>query len=676
MAGSTDPNVWSGEFKTTDPNVVYQIGVRELYQDKNQNFTRLRIVVSIKSNGTSPVPINGSLNIMLDDTTYIMMYDGSKTVEAYWQYVYDYSFEIPHKPDGTKTLSIRANWMTSFFASAGILWNYTLTKINRVSTFTCPESGIMGNPIPIVITKEVQALRHKLTYSFGGTTGTIGTDVDVSVSWTPPTSLANKIPNALSGTATITCATYDGTNLVGSVSRTIKLYVPTYYPSIDSITLTDPTGYLSTFGGYVRTKSKIKVQVASSSSYGATIKTTQIRVAGITSTQNPFTTNELMVDAGSNTVYVKVTDSRGRVSEGSSAYTVLSYVQPTITKLTSSRCNASGVLDDGGDHMKIEYTCSIDPVGNKNTKRILLQHKKEADSTWTTDVNVQEYSRNTSVVVVADINSSYDVKLIVSDYFSSNTRNVKVPTAFTLMDFRSTGHGMAFGKVSEEDIIDVNMIVKMHHGIYGQSVVNPNLNDLTTVGKYIIQSNANASDSQNIPVKKAGSIYVICPNSHNVKDLSGAWTYVLQIYMTYEGEFYFRRIYSDGSKVIHYESWKYIRTYETTYKPYYEKGDVININYFGAGFVTGSARQVYITLPLDKPILGNPTITIAPRCVFRQNNAYGYGSSASSYTTPSSVEQISHSGTGLKFVMNFDNSTNVTNNSPIAIQMVGTITFS
>lgn len=676
MAGELDPNKWSSEFKTTDPNVVYQIGVREMYQDKNRNFTMLRVVVSIKSNGTTPVPINGSLNIMLDDSSYIMMYDGSQKVQAYWQYVYDYSFEIPHKPDGTKALSIRANWTTSFFNSVGVIWNLSLSKIDRVSTFTCPDNVNFGSSLSVVITKKVDTLRHKLTYSFGGSTGTIGTNIDTSSSWSVPISLASKIPNANSGTCRITCTTMDGTNVVGSVYQDITLNVPSYTISVSQVT-SDPTGYEAIFGGWVNTKSKVKVQVTASSSYGATIKTIQITVAGTTSTQNPFTTNAINLTAGNNAVSVTVTDSRGRKRTITGSYLVLSYTKPTITKLVVNRCDASGVLDDGGDHMKIEYACSIDPVGNNNSKRIKVEYKKESVTSWTTAVNVAEYSRNTSVIVSADINSSYDIRFYIADYFSETTRLGKLATAFTLMDFRTTGRGMAVGKVSEEDILDIALAVKMNHSIYGLTISDVNFNTLTSVGKYILRSNASASGCTNIPVKKAGSVYVMCPNSHSVIAPTEAWNYFIQIFLPYDGSgLYYRHFYTDADKVVHFNDWKHFGIYPMDFKPYYEKGDTIQVEWNGAGYATSSSQIVYVTIPIDKPIMGNPTITVSVSARLRQNGNYTHGSTSSAYASPASYQEILHKGTGLAFGMKFSSTTNATNNDSIGVYLTGSITLS
>ena len=54
---------------------------------------------------------------------------------------------------------------------------------------------------------------------------------------------------------------------------------------------------------------------------------------------------------------------------------------------------------------------------------------------------------------------SYVIRLAVADFFKTTVCDVELPTAFTLIDFNSSGKGVAFGKVSEKDSMEVNMNV-------------------------------------------------------------------------------------------------------------------------------------------------------------------------------------------------------------------------
>lgn len=101
-----------------------------------------------------------------------------------------------------------------------------LPMIYRASEPTVSASSVcMKGSLTITTNRKSSAFTHTLTYSFGGTTGTIATGVGASYVWTVP-DLASKCNNALSGTATITCVTYSGSTKVGTKTCTVTLQVP------------------------------------------------------------------------------------------------------------------------------------------------------------------------------------------------------------------------------------------------------------------------------------------------------------------------------------------------------------------------------------------------------------------------------------------------------------------
>lgn len=118
----------------------------------------------------------------------------------------------------------------------------------------------------------------------------------------------------------------------------------------------------------------------------------------------------------------------------------------------------------------------------------------------------------------------------------------------------------------------------------------------------------------------------------------------------------------------------------TVYRPYYRKGDSSTICWRGAGYVTNSGKDIYFTIPLSYPIIGNPTITISSASsgglVLRENNYYTHGSS-SGYISPSSYTAVKDIDDGaIRVMARMSATTNVTNNSPIGIDAYIKITFS
>ncbi len=80
------------------------------------------------------------------------------------------------------------------------------------------------------------------------------------------------------------------------------------------------------------------------------------------------------------------------------------------------------------------------------------------------------------------MDNAYDIRLTVKDYFGTDTLKVDVPTAFTLLDFRSTGKGIAVGKVSEKDGFEIGIPAYFSNAEIPASakilVENTNLNDI------------------------------------------------------------------------------------------------------------------------------------------------------------------------------------------------------
>ncbi len=117
---------------------------------------------------------------------------------------------ISHNTDGSKSISVAFSIdMTKESYTPGDISvsgkTMALTDIPRASSVSCSTANI-GSKATITIYRASSSFTHTLTYSFGGLTGTIATKTSsTSISWTLPTAFYAKIPNAKSGTGTITC---------------------------------------------------------------------------------------------------------------------------------------------------------------------------------------------------------------------------------------------------------------------------------------------------------------------------------------------------------------------------------------------------------------------------------------------------------------------------------------
>lgn len=123
----------------------------------------------------------------------------------------------------------------------------------------------------------------------------------------------------------------------------------------------------------------------------------------------------------------------------------------------------------------------------------------------------------------------------------------------------------------------------------------------------------------------------------------------------------------------------YLSTYLGAWRPYFCAGDSISATFGTAGYITSSGKDVIFIIPLSKPIIGKPTVTVTSveGLMVRQNNKYLYGGSSTKYVKPSKYTVHSTlSGGCIHVFATMPNTTDVTNNSPCGIWANIKITFS
>lgn len=368
---------------------------------------------------------------------------------------------VTHDSDGTKSISVSAYF--SFAATISGTYqpeitanaNITLDTIPRASSISMA-AGTMGSASTITITRASSAFTHTLTYTFGTASGTITTKTtSTSVSWTPGLALANQIPNATSGTATIKCTTYNGNTAIGSKTINVTLKVPaSVVPTITSLTAERVDGTVpSSWGIYVQTKSKAKLTInGAAGSYGSTISSYSITGGGFTGTATTLTTGFLNT-SGTITFTATVTDSRGRTSaEKTVSISVVAYSLPSFQSNLSQRCNSSGTVTNDGTYVRGLVKFSYASCSSKNTITTSTYYRKSSASSWTNASKT--FSSNTAFTFGGgniSTESTYEIKYTLTDAFTSVSIIDTVSTASVVMDFKAGGKGVAVGKVSETD---------------------------------------------------------------------------------------------------------------------------------------------------------------------------------------------------------------------------------
>lgn len=369
---------------------------------------------------------------------------------------------VTHAADGTLSTPISASYNMNvtfsgvFYGVQSLSLTATLNTIPRASTPTLSKSTFdVGTSITINTNRASSSFTHTAKYAIGNASGTIATGITTSTSWTAPITLANQIPNATSRVGTITLYTYSGSTLIGTKSVGFTLTLPnttSYQPTLTNLTVTEATAGISEkFGVFVQGQSTLAISYSATGVYGSTITKNSITANGQTFGAASATTSAL-TSSGSQTVTGNATDSRGRTATGTQSIDVTPYTSPTITTFNAQRCDADGTLNDQGTYVNFTYVAAIDSVGGKNDRSFKIQYKLTTDTTWTTiDITpATDHTINGSTVQSGfSVDNNYNVQLVVADYFMSVSTALSVPTAFVLMDFHSSGTGLALGQVAQ-----------------------------------------------------------------------------------------------------------------------------------------------------------------------------------------------------------------------------------
>ena len=515
----------SGAMSTTNDKIKYKITITQNSQSIANNTSNVTVSVRVYRTNTGYTTFGtGTVYVTINGTQYTEAITTSDKITSSGVVVFSKTLNITHNADGTKTLATSARITHDQFSSSNQSYSQTLTTVPRATTPTLSASSVnMGADITISMPRASSSFVHTVTYKFGNATGTIGTGLGTSKVWEVPLSLASQIPNATSGTVTITVKTYNGSTLIGTktVSFTAKLPA-SVVPTIGSVAVADTnTAYATQFGSLVQGKSKAKFTITASGAYGSTITAYKTVIEGKTYTGATPTTS-VLTGSGNVTATITVTDSRGRTATTTKTFNRLAYSTPTITAFDIVRTDAKGVENYEGTNAKITAAFSIAPVGNKNTNTYKIEYKKQSESTWKAIESGTGYSYNKSIITGAlfDTNSAYDVRLTVTDYFGSLTNTISLSTAFTLMDFNASGRGIAFGKVSEQEGVEFALPIK---STLGHLITSPillqtgeDLDSLTEPGFYVFESGVSTT-LLNSPLSgsASGSIEVVREGSGN-----------------------------------------------------------------------------------------------------------------------------------------------------------------
>ena len=573
---------------------------------------------------------------------------------------------ISHGSDGSKKLDCSGSFSisgSSYLSGGSISCSIQLESIPRATKPTLSSSSVaLGSEVTINISPAVSSWTHNIYYRIGiGDWVRFATDVKSNYSWTVPLTIASSYPTATEGTITIGLNTYNGSTQIGG-TQTVNLDITipaSVVPSVSAVTVSEAASGLSNFG-YVQTKSKLKIVTSASGAYSSSIRSYAYDIGSqsYSGLENTYTMGEVVRDSGTVAVTVTVTDSRGRTASKTVSITVLAYSPPQITHFECSRCgDANGSANANG-------------LNTKNKASYLLKYSVYDDGKWGGLISGTQYTYSgtyISATAILNTASTYQIGLVVTDSFGTASFYKEIGTAVRLLSYIVKRFAIAIGKIPEIDnIFDVALesIFRKKVSMYSDLKVNGTINTDKDIGTYAsMWFNNPANHSIFVTLSDGSQIEAV--NWHDGNNMSIGW-----------GNYSLKKggLCLGGVDISHRIS---ATANNTEYRPYYRRGDTIDVYLHTSGYATTGGKDILFLVPLSKPIIGSPTVSVSSinGLVFRQNNSYPHNSS--NYCKPASyrVTDVTHAF-GFNVRASFDNNTGVTNNSPIGIVANIRITFS
>ena len=610
---------------------------------------------------------------------------------------------ISHGSDGSKKLDCSGSFTidgSSYLSGGSISCSIQLESIPRATKPTLSSSSVaLGSAVTINISPAVSSWTHNIYYRIGtGDWVRFATGVKSNYSWTVPLAIASSYPTATKGTITIGLNTYNGSTQIGG-TQTVNLNITipaSVAPSVSTIAISETVSGLSNFG-YVQTKSKLKIVASASGSYGSSIRSYVYNIGSqsYSGLENTYTMGEEVRDSGTVAVTVTATDSRGRTVSKTVSITVLAYSPPQITHFECIRCgDANGSANTNGQYLKVTFGYSVSPLNNKNQANCLLKYSVYDDGKWGGLISRTEYTYSgtyISATAILNTASTYQVGLVVTDSFGTASFYKEIGTAVRLLSYIVKRFAIAIGKIPEIDnIFDValetifrkKVTMNSDLAVTGQSSFKGMVShDGATVCNDTLYANGNINANRDIDLagnmwcSQNNGVFYVTLNDGSIleainlfdgNNLSIGWGH----YTQKKGQ-----ICIGGTDIIHRIS---ATANNVEYRPYYRRGDSIDVNMGTAGFVTTGSKEIYFVVPLGKLVIGNPTVSVASinGITLRQNGAYKCGSTGSSATKPSRYGASVVDSHAIRITAAWDYSTDAANNDTIGIYASIRITFS
>ena len=278
----------------------------------------------------------------------------------------DLAAECPNETSGILTLTLKTYRFGTLVGSDSVSREISVPPASELTV----EDMAVGETTSISIGRKSANFTSTVRYSLLQQEGTVAEGIaEDAYEWNIPVEVAKRMPNTKEETIYLYCDTYNGTALVGTTSARATIRVNTddarFFPVIDSVTVEgNVPGASEAFRQMIlQNVSGVAVTVEAHSEVSE-IAGYEIAVFG-DSFSEPDGTFDIVANsfAGTHTMTVRVTDTRGASAETTKELKILPYIKPKVVPYSVGdvqysapicyRSDREGIASGSGTFMRI-----------------------------------------------------------------------------------------------------------------------------------------------------------------------------------------------------------------------------------------------------------------------------------------------------------------------------------
>ncbi len=404
--------------------------------NKSENFAKITVNGNVKASGNLAIDTRNNAVVTLCSWTG----------------------EVSHDSSGKLTVTIGGAFTMSGTSLTGgtASGKFNCVTIPRVTPFSLNKTSVnCGDSVTLSLSPYSSDFSHKVVYTLNKARQTVSISKGTSqIALTVPEEWAEQLPSSDKGVVNFELKTYNGFELVGSVSKNIKVLIPeteAYLPSFTFSVSRNTNGVVpGNWDALIQNISMLTVAVNSfEGKYGASCSSKCIMLDGVKKYGDSAEFE--LTRAGQLDLKIRVTDSRGLYSEQQTVIDVDGYSLPAFVCNNIFRCDSDGKPNDNGTSVAIDFTKKYSSIRNLNAAFVKVRYRKNNETEYSPLIQL-----NSSPAVLTDNfenESSYEFAFQITDLLHKTPiESVRaLPSGAIPFNIKKGGKGAAFGCYAETD---------------------------------------------------------------------------------------------------------------------------------------------------------------------------------------------------------------------------------